>query len=191
MSQRPDFRASLDQHRHFLKLLIRAQLGPEQRALLDPSDIVQETLVEAHQKIDQFRGSSDAELAAWLRSILAYNIMDAFRAAGRQKRDCTREQSIHQAFDDTCSGMVSWLEAIQTSPSDAAQRNERMLQLACALDKLPVAQREAIELRHLHGLSLDEIARQLNRTQPAVAGLLRRGLEQLREMMDEPTSEST
>jgi RNA polymerase sigma-70 factor (ECF subfamily) len=190
MDQPSEFRAAVDQHRHFLKLLVRAQLGPEQRAVVDPSDIVQETLLEAHQKLHQFRGHSDAELAAWLRKMLAYNIADAFRAAGRQKRDPARELSIYAAFDQTCSGLASWLEAIQTSPSEAAVRNERLLRLAWALDQLPPSQREAVEQRYLHGCTLEEIAQQLNRTEPAVAGLLRRGLMQLRELMDEPNTKA-
>ena len=190
MNGTSDFTPSLEQYRRFLKLLVRAQLGPERRAAFDPSDLVQETLLEAHRKLDQFRGQSEAELAAWLRQMLAYNLADAFRAAGRQKRDRAREQSIHQALDDTCSNMASWLAAVQTSPSGAAVRNERLLRLAWALDELPPAQREAIELRYLHACSLEDIAQRLDRTQPAVAGLLRRGLEGLRELLEDSDSPS-
>ena len=189
MSGPPEFTPALEQYRRFLKLVVRAQLGPDRRALFDPSDIVQETLLEAHRKLDQFRGGSEAELAAWLRQMLAHNLADAFRAAGRQKRDREREQSIHQAIDNTCSHIASWLEAVQTSPSGAASRNEQLLRLAWALDELPPAQREAVELRYLHACPLEQIAQQLGRTQPAVAGLLRRGLEGLRERLKEPEGE--
>src|SRR5262245_41435683 len=91
MDELPKFRAQINHHRQCLKGLVRSPLGPDQRAAVDPSDIVQVTLLEAHQKLHQFRGSSDAELAAWLRKMLVFNIADAFRAAGRQKRDAARE----------------------------------------------------------------------------------------------------
>ncbi len=77
----------LEHFRRYLALLARTHLGPQHRAKLDASDMVQQTLLEAHQKLDQFRGSTDAEMARWLRRMLSCNLADAFRALGRQKRD--------------------------------------------------------------------------------------------------------
>ena len=56
-----------------------ATLPQNLQAKLDPSDVVQQTLLKAHQNWDQFRGSNDAELAAWLRSILARHVSDVAR----------------------------------------------------------------------------------------------------------------
>ncbi len=58
-----------------------------------------------------------------------------------------------------------------------------MLHLAAALDKLPDAQREALMLRHFHGWPLAQIAEHLGRSHAAVAGLLKRGLQQLRDQL--------
>jgi RNA polymerase sigma-70 factor (ECF subfamily) len=173
---------------HYLMLLARARLGPQQRAKVDPSDIVQQTLLDAHQKLDQFRGTTDAEMAAWLRKMLSCRVTDAFRALGRQKRDVALERSLDPQLDETCSRLEVWLEAVHSSPSGKASRNEQLVQLAEAMAQLPEAQRDAIELHHLHGLSLKETAEQLDRTGGSVVGLLRRGLVKLRELLAEPES---
>ena len=176
--------------RHYLMLLARARLGPKQRAKIDPSDVVQQTLLDAHCKLDQFRGSSNAEMAGWLRKMLSCRVTDAFRALGRQKRDAALERSLDPKLDETCSRLEVWLEAVQTSPSGKACRNEQLIQLAAAMARLPESQRAAIELHHLHGLSLKETAEQLGCTGGAVVGLLRRGLVKLRELLAEPQSQA-
>jgi RNA polymerase sigma-70 factor (ECF subfamily) len=170
--------------RQYLALLARAHLGPQHRARIDPSDVVQQTLLDGHRQLDQFRGSTKAEMAAWLRRMLSCNIADAFRALGAKKRDVALERSLEPALDATCSRLEVWLEAVQTSPSGKACRNEQLIRLAWAMSELPDAQREAIELHHLHGLTLAETAQAMDRTAPSVMGLLRRGLQRLRELLE-------
>ena len=79
--------------------------------------------------------------------------------------------------------MGEWLAADQTSPSQAAERNEELLRLADALAALPEPQREVVVLKHLRGWELQRIAGHIGRTVPAVASLLRRGLEELRHRL--------
>ncbi len=88
-----------ERYRDYLCLLARSQLDGDLRTKLDPSDIVQQTLLEAHQARDQYRGSSDREKGAWLRKILARNVVDEFRRFGRAKRDVDREQSLRASLD--------------------------------------------------------------------------------------------
>jgi len=87
----------LEHYREYLRLLARLQLDPWLRGQLDPSDIVQQTLLRAHERFDQFRGQTDLELRAWLRAILARCLLDAARKFGRQKGD--REQSLKAALE--------------------------------------------------------------------------------------------
>lgn len=177
-----DAAETLGRYRPYLALLVRVHLSRPHRYKLDTSDLVQETLLEAHRKWHQFRGASEAELAGWLRQILAHNIADAVRKQGRAKRDVAREV----ALDETLTRIENWVHVVQSSPSQKAQRREELVRLAAALEALPEAQRVAIERYHLHGESLAEVAETLERSESAVAGLLYRGLKKVRQLLSEP-----
>jgi RNA polymerase sigma-70 factor (ECF subfamily) len=171
--------------RDYLRLLARAQLDPRLRAKLDASDVVQQTLLEAHRDLAQFRGTTSGELAAWLRRILARNLANAARDLGRDKRDVAREQSLQALVEESSARLEAWLAADVSSPSQAAGRHEQAVRLAATLATLPEPQRLAVELRHLHGWTLNEIAEHLERTPSAVASLLHRGLAHLRTKLAE------
>lgn len=174
---------TLDRFRSYLRLLARMQLDRRLQAKLDPSDVVQQTLLHAHRARQAFRGQTDAELAAWLRQILARNLAHAVRDFGREKRNVARERSLQAELDASSARLAAWLAADQSSPSQRAVRNEQVLQMAEAIDALPEAQREAIELHYWQNWSLAEIAGHLGRSKPAVAGLLHRGLKTLKQQM--------
>lgn len=176
---------TLERFRPYLRLLARLHLAPQLQGKLDPSDLVQQTLFQAYQALNQFRGQSEGERAAWLRQILARNLAMAVRDFARAKRDLAREQSLEAALADSSSRLDAWLAAEQSSPSQRAERNEQALRLAEALEKLPEAQREALVLQHWQGWSLAQIGQHLERSPEAVAGLIKRGLKQLRQLMQE------
>jgi len=177
--------ATLERFRAYLRLLARMQMGPQLQGKLDPSDLVQQTLLQALQALDGFRGRSDAELAAWLRQILAHKLANAARELGRAKRDVGRECSLEAALEQSSARLGAWLVAEQSSPSQQAQRKEQVLRMAEALASLPEAQREVLTLHYLQSRSLDDIGRQLGRCPSAVAGLIKRGLKQLRLLLHE------
>ncbi len=174
----------LQRFRDYLRLLVRLQLGVRLNARVDPSDVVQQTLMEAFEKRAQFRGNSDAEQAAWLRMILARNVADVIRAQGRLKRDVTRERSLDEDLDDSSAHLGRWLAADQPSPSEHARLHEQAILLADALARLPELQREAVIQHYWQGCSLAEIASSLDRSTTSVAGLLKRGLKNLRTELD-------
>src|SRR5262245_21381985 len=173
----------LESYREYLHLLAWLHMDPRLRSQLDPSDVVQETLLKAHARRDQFRGSSEVERAAWLRAILAHTLADAARRFTRQHGD--QQRSLEAALDESSARLEQWLHAQDPSPATQAMRHEHLLRLAAALARLPEEQRTAVELRHLQGCSVPVISRMTGRSIASVAGLLRRGLQRLREQMEE------
>ena len=172
---------SVERYREYLHMLARLQLDARLQGKLDPSDVVQQTLVKAHQNREQFRGQSGPELAAWLRRILANTLIDAAR---KYQKEVVLERSLAERMDDSSARLEAFLAAEnEPSPSDHAVRHEKMLQLSDALMELPEDQRSAVELRYLRGLSVGEIAAVLNKSGASTAGLLRRGLEKLRALL--------
>jgi RNA polymerase sigma-70 factor (ECF subfamily) len=176
-----DLSVNLERYRDYLRLLARLQLAPRFQGKLDPSDLVQETLLKAHKALNQFHGRSDAELGAWLRQILARTLANAVRDLGRNKRDVTLERSLEISLEESSARMEAWLVVEKPSPSQEAEREEQVLGLVQALARLPEAQREALILKHCQAWSLADIGKHMGRTPTAVASLLQRGLKQLRQ----------
>src|SRR5260370_3423176 len=133
-------------------LLAQARLDPRLKGKLDASDVVQQTLLEAHQGLGQFRGQTAEQQAAWLRQILARNLTNAVRDLRRQKRDVARERSLEAALNDSASRLENWLAAEQSSPSQHMQRQERAIRPAEPPARPPQAQRPAGSSRTRHGL---------------------------------------
>jgi RNA polymerase sigma-70 factor (ECF subfamily) len=175
-----------EDYRDYLHLLARLQLDPRLRGKLDPSDVVQQTLVKAHENAEQFRGRTEAERAGWLRRILTNTLIDAVR---KFQREINLEIDFARSIDESSARLEAWLAADQSSPSEVAARQEQLLALARALARLPEDQRIAIEWHHLRNASVAEVASQLGRTEASVAGLLRRGLQNLRTLLQEPKQE--
>jgi RNA polymerase sigma-70 factor (ECF subfamily) len=182
-------RDALERWREYLRLLARLQLDSRLQAKVDPSDIVQQTLLNAHEKFGQFRGQSQAELVGWLRQILANNLAGAIRRFGTDGRDINRERSLEASLEQSSARLEAWLTADQSSPSQQVQRHEQSLRLAAGLAQLPDDQREAVELHHLKGFSVAEVGEHMQRSRAAVVGLLFRGIKKLREFLDDKTGE--
>jgi RNA polymerase sigma-70 factor, ECF subfamily len=175
----------LEPYRAYLMLLAGLQLDPHLRAKLDPSDLVQETLLRAHANREQCRGQTVSEVAGWLRAILANAMAEAVRRLHGPHRDVRREKSLQAALEAFSSRLEGLLADPGTGPEQSACRSEEMLQLAAALTDLQEDQRTAVELRYLRAYSVPAIAGEMGRSTAAVAGLLRRGLRTLRHRMEE------
>jgi RNA polymerase sigma-70 factor (ECF subfamily) len=174
----------LDLYRNYLRLLARTGLDASLQGKADPSDLVQEALLKASLHFCQFRGATDAELAGWLRQILARCLTDFVRrylAAGRR---ADREQSLDQLLNRSSEAMEQVLATDSTSPSGSAERRDRGVVLSDALATLGKDQREVIVLHHLEGLSWDEVAQLMGRSASAVQKLWTRALKQLRPLID-------
>ena len=174
-----------ERYRSYLELLVRLQLDRRWQGKLDPSGVVQQTPLEAYQAREQLESLPAERLTAWLRRALGNNLADELRKLQADKRGAARARSLEDALSDSSARLEAWLVAEQSSPSQQAQRKEQVLRMADALASLPEAQREALTLHYLQSWSLDDIGQQLGRSQAAVAGLIKRGLKQLRLLLHE------
>jgi RNA polymerase sigma-70 factor (ECF subfamily) len=173
----------LERYRDYLRVLARLHLRAPLRIKLDASDVVQQTILHAHASRTQFRGETEAEWLGWLRAILANTLAAVVREFETAARDLTRERSLETELEQSAARLEHLLAAEQPSPSEGAVRCEELLHLTRALGQLPDDQRRVIELHHLKGLAVAEVAAEMDRSRSAVVGLLFRGLKRLRTLL--------
>jgi RNA polymerase sigma-70 factor (ECF subfamily) len=167
----------LELYRAYLHALAQSRLGGRLRRLVNPSDVVQETFLEACRDFGAFEGTTEAQWRAWLRRILVHNLATLVeKHLHARKRDCRREDPLEPP-----AGLVNPL----SSPSAQAQRREASAVLAARLTRLPGPYREVLLLRHLEGLPFEEVAARMGRTPGAVRVLWLRALDRLRQGLKE------
>jgi RNA polymerase sigma-70 factor (ECF subfamily) len=170
--------------RPWLLAWARLLLDPRYQAKIDPEDLVQETLLKAQGALDRgvFQGDTDAAFEAWLRTILVNTLRDFVR---KLRLPVGLEHSLDQDIEQSSLRLAGFLAADTTSPSQKVVKREDFLRLARALAQLPPEQRQAVELKHLHGWSMAAIAEHLGKSEEAVGGLLYRGLKKLRTLLED------
>lgn len=164
---------ALERYAEDLRRMARARLRATSLGEQDASDLVQQTLLTAYEKHDQFHGATHGEFLCWLRSILRRKLAEQVRRHARGRSGRTND------------GMptASPANLDESTPSRRAIRGEELLRLAAAMADLPDDQRIAMELHHFQSLSVNEIAARMGRTTDAVGGLLFRGTRTLRRRM--------
>lgn len=170
----------LEGFRDYLLVMARMHVKPPLLGKVDPSGVVQQTLLDAHQASDRLRTDNVHELTGWLRKTLAANLADAVRWYFAAKRDARRERSLQDALCDCSAPLDGWVAAEQSSPSGRLMREEELLRVGRVLQQLPEDQRIVLELHYLEGQSLKELSERLGVSSQAVAGLLYRGMKKLR-----------
>ncbi len=172
--------------RGYLGLVARAQVESWLQAKVDASDIVQETLLEAHRDFHRFQGTTEGEWLAWLRRILSHNAADYVRRFhGTAKRQARRETRWQQAVDSSASIAEREPAAPDETPSQQVMRHDRELAVAAALAQLPEDYREVIMLRNLQRLPFDEVAQRMGRSRPAAQMLWARAIKKLQLSLDD------
>jgi RNA polymerase sigma-70 factor (ECF subfamily) len=179
----------MELYRDYLDLLARVQIGRRLQGKVDSLDLVQETFLAAHRAFAQFRGRTEAELAAWLRQILASQLAQQVRRfCGAQRRDVRLERELAEELDHSSRCLEGGrLAAADSSPSQQAARREQAVLLADALARLPEDYREVIVLHQLQDLNFPEVARQMGRTINSVKNLWLRALTRLRRLLGTPS----
>ncbi len=174
--------------RDYVVIVARTQVGSWLQAKVDASDLVQQTLLDMHRGMAEFRGETEAEWLAWLRKILNHNATDYVRQyGGTKKRQTRREVSIDRFTPGDSQPHRLEPKDPGESPSQLVLRRERELEIAQALAQLPADYQEVIELRNLQRLSFEEVAERLGRSRGAVQMLWMRALRKLEETLKRPT----
>ena len=172
----------LEDYRAYLTVLAQRYLDNRLRGRLDAADVVQVTFMEAQRDLPMFRGTQIEELLGWLRHILRNNVSSAHQKhIYTQKRSAGREVS--NSPSDSRPALTELAPSETTSPSQRMMRDEAAVFLADCLEELPETQREALRLRYVEGYSLKQISSTMEKSEMAVAGLLKRGLQALRNKM--------
>jgi RNA polymerase sigma-70 factor (ECF subfamily) len=172
-----------ERFRDLLAVLARAQCSKRWQGKVDLSGVVQLTLLEACQAADQLADAPDAQKTVWLKRALSNNLADEVRKMTALRRGSGRECSLEAEMAESMSRLEKLVPGTSSNPSRQMIRQEHLLRVAQALTSLPENQRQAIELHYLEERSLAEVAECLGTTRPAVAGLLHRGLKQLRQLL--------
>jgi RNA polymerase sigma-70 factor (ECF subfamily) len=173
----------LELFREHLQALADAELRPGVQAKVGPSDIVQDTFLEAFKLFTRFQGEKGEEIRAWLGTILRYKLQECYNLyQGTQKRQVERETSIDQS--GTLGPLRDALPGSTSTPSGKVLRKEEVESVAAALDRLPESYRQVIVWRNWEDLPFSEIGRRLGRSEDAARMLFGRALERLAEEIE-------
>jgi RNA polymerase sigma-70 factor (ECF subfamily) len=177
---RPALGAALEACRPYLLLIARQELDSVLRAKASPSDLVQDTFLEAQRDFLRFEGKTEAELLGWLRQMLLHNLANLIR----HYRD-TAKRAVSREVPLAGSNRVPEPAASAPTPSAEMQANERLQQLQAALDKLPSDYQEVIRLRNQARHSFEEVGRLMSRSADAARRLWSRAVERLQLELEE------
>jgi RNA polymerase sigma-70 factor, ECF subfamily len=175
----------LEHYRESLGRMVAARLDRRLAARMDACDVVQETLVVADRRLDDYLRERVIPFYAWLGQIAADRIVEAHRLhVASQKRSVTREDHGHQLPDQSSFALACRLFADDTSPINQLIRQENQQQIRSAIAALPSKDREVLVMRHLEQRSTAEIAATLGVSESAVRGRLLRSLVRLRALLE-------
>jgi RNA polymerase sigma-70 factor (ECF subfamily) len=178
--QSGDAEQMLEARRQYLLMIANDVIGPELQAKLGPSDLVQDTFLEAQRHIDAFRGRTEAELRAWLRKILECRLANARRTyLATEKRAAVREVTLETLLASR-DATAEFLASSSLSPSSHAVRKGWAQLPAEALARLPDNYRNVVTWRHQEQLAWDEIGQRLGCSADAARKVWSRAIHHLR-----------
>jgi len=179
----------LDRYRNYLKFLASSRISALVRVRAGSSDVVQEVGLQALKSIGQFRGATEKEFLAWLRSVLASRLSRLMEQhVGAERRDVRRELRVEALAHDLENSTVRLEELLADrveTPSSKLIKEETIVVVTDILASLSREYREVICLRHLEGLAFPQVAERLNRSPGATRMLWFRAIELLRNELAE------
>ncbi len=177
-------------HRNRLRRMVAARFDRRLAARVDPSDVVQETLAEASEKLRDYMERRTLPFYPWLRELAWRRLVGLYRFhVLAQRRSVDREQTDWIGLsDDSAMGLAEQLAANISSPSEEVARAELRNRVHSALAQLSAQEREIIVMRHLERLRVDEIAAILSISPGAVKMRRMRAFERLRVILTSNSS---
>jgi RNA polymerase sigma-70 factor (ECF subfamily) len=173
-----------EMYRDRLRRIIRFRLNARLAARIDVEDVLQESYVNAQDRLEHVLRESNGGLFVWLRLIVGQTLADVHRRhLQTQSRDACRERSPAVRDSSSSAMMFSWLFGHLTSPSQAMLRKELTEQLESALASMSELDREVLMLRHFEELTNLETARVLKLTEQAASVRYVRALKRLQHIL--------
>jgi RNA polymerase sigma-70 factor (ECF subfamily) len=170
--------------RNYVAIAARAEMASWLKSKVDASDLVQQTMLEAHRGLANFRGTTEGEWLAWLKRILSHNAADYVRRYhGVEKRCAAREVPLAAGEDSERPQLQ--LSDDGPTPSQLVMQKELQLQVADAVARLPEDYQEVVILRNLQQLPFDDVAERMGRSRPAVQMLWTRAIRKLQDILNE------
>ena len=176
----------LDRHRNSLRRLVDFRLDGKIKRRIDVSDVVQDVLVEASRRLQDYLANPTMAFHLWIRQIAKDRIIDAHRRHRvSAKRSVDREQPLAAApVDQSTMELAGQLCDPQLTPAAAATQRELAIHVQAAIEHLDENDRDIILMRHYEQLSNQEIAVALELTEPAASMRYLRALKRLRKVLD-------
>jgi len=170
--------------RSYLGFVARSQVETWLRRKVDASDLVQQTMLEAHRDFERFQGASEKQWLAWLRKILSHNAADFVRHyRGTAKRQARREVGFRDPADSAAPGAPE-PAAPGVTPSQEFLQLDNQLRVTAAMAQLSEDYQEVIVLRNLQRLPFGEVAGRMGRSRPAVQMLWMRAIKKLQAVLE-------
>jgi RNA polymerase sigma-70 factor (ECF subfamily) len=180
------FGALLEEYRPRLRRMVALRLDPRLHGRIDPSDVIQETYLEATARLVEYLQKPAMPFFLWLRFLAGQKLVTLHRHhLGRQMRDAGREVALDRGRlpETSSAALAAQLLGSETRPSEAAIRAELKVRLQEALNRMEPLEREILALRHFEQLSLAETAQVLGLTESGACRRHLRALKRLKEVL--------
>ena len=177
----------LDRHRDAVRRMIDLRMDQVLKRRVDASDIVQDVMIEANRRLENYLKDPVMPFHLWLRQMAKDRLIDAHRRhRGAARRSMDREQPLANAANDESSlDLVAQLRDDELTPAAAATWNELQRRFQAACDQLDTQDQEVVLMRHFEHLSNGETAAALDLTPQAASMRYLRAMRRLRELMND------
>lgn len=168
-----------------LRRMVQFRMDPRLSARVDPSDVLQESMLEAWQRLDEFTGGR-MPFFVWLRFLTFQRLLAIHRRHfSSEMRDVSREVGRGMQNPSTTSASLArWLVSGGATPSSIAVKSEESDQLLAALDDLEPDEREVLALRHFEHLSNVEAAAVLEMNESTASTKYLRAIRKLKRILE-------